>query len=207
MAEGSKCDVVQALPVLRGAILELCVGSGMLTEHVPRTYSRYVGLDLSQSLLRTLRRKIPHLHLVTGDAEKVCFEDSSFDAVLIFAGLHHLPHYEAAIAGAYRVLRPGGVFICLEPSSRAWYRKPMELLRDFIGIYSQDEVFLDSRHVTAAMEVVGFCNLEVTFLTPRFSPAFLSPRNRVLAQFLYTAASLGSSALTQSFFLLQGKKS
>ena len=134
MAEVSKRYVVQALPVLRGEVLELCVGSGMLTEHVPRTYSTYVGLDLSQSLLRTLRRKIPHLHLVNGDAEEVCFGNATFDAVLIFAGLHHLPRYEAAIANAYRVLRPGGVFICLEPSSRAWYRKPMELLRDFIGM-------------------------------------------------------------------------
>jgi ubiquinone/menaquinone biosynthesis C-methylase UbiE len=206
MAEVSKRDVVQALPVLGGEVLELCIGSGMLTEHLPRTYSRYVGLDLSQSLLRTLRRKIPHLHLVNGDAEEVCFANATFDAVLIFAGLHHLPRYEAAIANAYRVLRPGGVFICLEPSSRAWYRKPMELLRDFIGIYSDDEVFLDSRRVAAAMRAVGFRDLRVSFLTPRFSRSFLSPRNRVLAQLLYTAASLGRSAFTQSFFILQGTK-
>jgi ubiquinone/menaquinone biosynthesis C-methylase UbiE len=206
MAEASKRDVVQALPVLRGKVLELCIGSGMLTEHVPRTYSGYVGLDLSHSLLRTLQRKIPHLQLVNGDAEEVCFENAAFDAVLIFAGLHHLPRYEAAVANAYRVLQPGGVFICLEPSSRAWYRKPMELLRDFIGIYSEDEVFLDSRSVAAAMRAVGFRDLEVSFLTPRFSRSFLSPRNRVLAQLLYAAASLGRSAFTQSFFMLRGTK-
>lgn len=207
MAEASKRDVVQALPVLRGDILELCIGSGMLTEHVPRTYSAYVGLDLSQSLLSTLRRKIPHLRLVNGDAEEVCFANDTFDAVLIFAGLHHLPHYEAAVANGYRVLRPGGIFICLEPSSRAWYRKPMELLRDFIGIYSEDEVFLDPRRVSASMGAVGFRDLKVRFLTPRFSRSFLSPRNRVFAQLLYAAASLGRSAFTQSFFLLQGTKS
>lgn len=56
-AEVSKRDVVQALPALRGEVLELCIGSGMLTEHVPRTYSAYVGLDLSRSLLRTVRRR------------------------------------------------------------------------------------------------------------------------------------------------------
>jgi ubiquinone/menaquinone biosynthesis C-methylase UbiE len=206
MAEVSKRDVVQALPLLRGDILELCIGSGMLTEHVPRTYSAYVGLDLSQSLLSTLRRKIPHLRLVNGNAEEVCFANDTFDAVLIFAGLHHLPHYEAAIEDAYRVLRPGGIFICFEPSSRAWYRKPMELLRDFIGIYSDDEVFLDPRCVSASMRAVGFHDLRVRFLTPRFSRSFLSLRNRVLAQLLYAAASLGRSAFTQSFFLLRGTK-
>ena len=206
MAEASKRDVVQGLPVLKGDILELCVGSGMLTEYVPRTYSSYVGFDLSQTLLKTLRRRIPHLRLVNGDAEKVCFANDRFDAVLIFAGLHHLPHYEAAIANAYRVLKPGGIFICLEPSSQAWYRKPMELLRGFIGIYSDDEVFLDSRQVSSSMRAVGFRDLQVKFLTPRFSRSFLSPRNRLLAQLLYAAASLGRSAFTQSFFLLQGTK-
>ena len=206
MAEVSKRDVIGILPVLRGEILELCVGSGMLTEHVPQTYSRYYGLDLSRSLLRTLRQKIPHLHLVNGDAEKPSFAGASFDAILVFAGLHHLTNYEAAIGNAYGMLRPGGVFICLEPSRDAWYRKPMELLRDFIGIYSKDEVFLDSRRVVGAMRATGFADLRLRFLTPRFSPAFLSPRNRILVQFLYAAASLGNGALTQSFFLLQGTK-
>jgi SAM-dependent methyltransferase len=206
MAETSKQSVVQAFPELRGCVLELCIGSGMLTEHVPRTYSTYVGLDLSQSLLHTLRRKLPHLHVVNGDAEKICFGDNTFNAVLIFAGLHHLPDYEVAIVNAHRVLKPGGTFICLEPSSQAWYRKPMELLRDFIGIYSEDEVFLDARRVSGSMRAAGFDNLQPRFLTPRFSRSFLSPRNRVLAQLLYAAAALGRAAFTQSFFLLQGTK-
>jgi SAM-dependent methyltransferase len=206
MAEESKRSVVKTLPQLRGDILELCIGSGMLTEHIPRTYSRYVGLDLSQSLLSTLRRKIRHLHVVNGDAENVCFGDETFNAVLVFAGLHHLPHYELALANAHRMLKPGGIFICLEPSSQAWYRKPMELVRDFIGIYSEDEVFLDAREVSASMRATGFDNLELRFLTPRFSRSFLSPRNRVLAQLLYAAAALGRAAFTQSFFLLQGTK-
>lgn len=142
---------------------------------------------------------------MNGDAEEVCFANATFDSALVFAGLHHLPHYEAAIANAYRVLRAGGVFVCLEPSSQAWYRKPMELLRGFIGVYSEDEV-LDSRRVASAMRAVGFGDLRVSFLTPRFSQSFLTPRNRVLARLLYAAASLGRSSFTQSFFLLQGTK-
>ena len=134
------------------------------------------------------------------------FADESYDAVLVFAGLHHLPHYERAIQHAYRVLRRGGTFACLEPSNRAWYRKPMELLRDWIGIYSEDEVFLDPRRVTAALRGAGFGDIQERYLTPRFNPGFLTPRNKVLAEALYVAAAMGSSSFTQSFFLITATK-
>lgn len=206
MAEKTKRDVVAMLPRLEGDVLELCVGSGMLTQHVPATYRTYTGVDLSETLLATLRRKMPRLTLVQGNAEGPSFADESFDAVLVVAGLHHLPHYRRAIAGGYRLLRPNGVFVCLEPSSRAWYRPPMEWLRHWIGIYSDDEVFLDPYEVGQAMRAAGFADLQTRFLTPRFSSAFLTPKNRVLAACLYAAAAMGRAALTQSFFLLTGRK-
>jgi SAM-dependent methyltransferase len=202
MAETSKRDVVAMLPPLDGDVLELCIGSGMLTEHVPSTYRSYTGLDLSSTLLATLRRKMPGLRLVQGNAEELAFEHESFDAVVVFAGLHHVPHYGRSIEQAHRVLRKGGRFVCLEPSSRAWYRKPMELLRDWIGIYSDDEVFLDPRQVVAALQRTGFTDIRERYLTPTFNPSFLSPKNKVLAQLLYLAAAMGRSSLTQSFFLL-----
>lgn len=202
MAEPSKRAVVAMLPRLEGDILELCIGSGMLTEHLPKTYRSYTGLDLSDTLLETLRRKMPGLTLVQGDAENLQFEDASFDAVLVFAGLHHLPHFERAIAQAGRVLRKGGAFVCLEPSNRAWYRKPMELLRNWIGIYSEDEVFLDPRRVIAALRSSGFDDIQEQYLTPAFNPSFLTPRNKVLARMLYFAAAMGRSSFTQSFFLI-----
>jgi ubiquinone/menaquinone biosynthesis C-methylase UbiE len=206
MAEPSKRDVIAMLPKLDGDVLELCIGSGMLTEHMPKTYRSYTGLDLSDTLLATLRRRMPSVRLVQGNAEELCFADASFDTVLVFAGLHHLPHFEQTIAQAHRVLRPNGTFACLEPSSRAWYRKPMDLLRGWIGIYSADEVFLDPRRVSSVLGRVGFGPVHLQYLTPRFSPAFLTGKNKVLAQLLYLAAGMGRSSLTQSFFLLRAIK-
>jgi len=206
MAERSKRNVVAMLPHLAGDVLELCIGSGLLTEHVAPAYRSYIGLDLSGTLLATLRRKMPDLTLVQGNAEELCFDDASFDVVFVFAGLHHLPHYRRAIAQASRVLRPNGALVCLEPSSRAWYRPPMEWLRGWIGIYSDDEVFLDAREVSSVMRDSGFADLRTQYLTPRFSPAFLTSKNRVLAYCLYAAAALGNAALTQSFFLMSGRK-
>jgi ubiquinone/menaquinone biosynthesis C-methylase UbiE len=204
MTDRSQDETVAALPPVRGDVLELCIGSGLLSDRIPRTFRTYTGLDISQPLLDTARAKIPDATLVQGDAEQPPFPDASFDAVLVFAGLHHLPDWRRSVANAYRVLRPGGVFVCFEPNKLAWYRAPMWLLRERIGIYTDDEVFLDPREVGAAMRASGFADLATRYTTPRLRPSFLTAPNRALARCMYAAAALGAAERTQSFFMLTG---
>ncbi len=54
------------------------------------------------------------LAFVQGNAEALPFEPSRFDAYTIAFGIRNVTHIDAALAEAYRVLRPGGRFLCLE---------------------------------------------------------------------------------------------
>ena len=54
---------------------------------------------------------------VEGNAEALPFPDRSFDAYTIAFGIRNVPRIEAALAEAYRVLKPGGRFLCLEFST------------------------------------------------------------------------------------------
>lgn len=54
------------------------------------------------------------MDFVEGDAEKLPFEDNSFDAYTIAFGLRNVTHIDLALAEARRVLKPGGRFMCLE---------------------------------------------------------------------------------------------
>lgn len=49
-----------------------------------------------------------------GNAESLPFDDCLFDAYTIAFGLRNVPDIEAALSEAYRVLKPGGRFMCLE---------------------------------------------------------------------------------------------
>jgi demethylmenaquinone methyltransferase/2-methoxy-6-polyprenyl-1,4-benzoquinol methylase len=51
------------------------------------------------------------------NAEKVPFADAAFDAVTIAFGIRNVPRIDAALAEAFRVLKPGGRFLCLEFSA------------------------------------------------------------------------------------------
>lgn len=54
---------------------------------------------------------------VEGNAESLAFADKSFDAYTIAFGIRNVPRIPLALKEAYRVLKPGSRFLCLEFSS------------------------------------------------------------------------------------------
>lgn len=54
------------------------------------------------------------LSFVEANAENLPFESDSFDGYTIAFGIRNVPRREAALQEAYRVLRRGGRFLCLE---------------------------------------------------------------------------------------------
>ncbi|MBN8533319.1 MAG: bifunctional demethylmenaquinone methyltransferase/2-methoxy-6-polyprenyl-1,4-benzoquinol methylase UbiE [Rhizobiales bacterium] len=51
---------------------------------------------------------------IEGNAEELPFADRSFDGYTIAFGIRNVPRIEKALAEAYRVLKRGGRFLCLE---------------------------------------------------------------------------------------------
>jgi demethylmenaquinone methyltransferase/2-methoxy-6-polyprenyl-1,4-benzoquinol methylase len=76
--------------------------------------------DISPEMLAVEPRKIAEagyarrISAVLGNAEALAFADRSFDAYTIAFGIRNVTHIDRALAEAYRVLRPGGHFLCLE---------------------------------------------------------------------------------------------
>src|ERR1051325_9347596 len=54
---------------------------------------------------------------VEGNAEALAFPDRTFDAYTIAFGIRNVPQIDAALGEAYRVLKPGSRFLCLEFST------------------------------------------------------------------------------------------
>lgn len=79
-----------------------------------------VVCDISPEMLRVGRDKVnaerraSQVNLVQGNAEALPFPAKSFDAYTIAFGIRNVTHIDAALSEAFRVLKPGGRFLCLE---------------------------------------------------------------------------------------------
>ena len=100
-----------------GNVLEIGVGTGRnLPFYSPGTV--VTGIDISPSMLGVARNLAAGLgrrgDLQVGYAQRLDFRDGSFDTVVSTLTLCSIPDEGAAVAEAFRVLRPGGLWISLE---------------------------------------------------------------------------------------------
>ncbi len=75
--------------------------------------------DMTQAMLdegmrRAETQGVASIDWVCGDAMHLPFAERSFDACTIAFGIRNVTRIEDALSEAYRVLRPGGRFLCLE---------------------------------------------------------------------------------------------
>jgi len=79
--------------------------------------------DINLEMLNVGRERAAKRHLddrvsfVEGNAEALAFPARAFDGYTIAFGIRNVPRIDAALAEAFRVLRPGGRFLCLEFST------------------------------------------------------------------------------------------
>jgi ubiquinone/menaquinone biosynthesis C-methylase UbiE len=104
--------------------LEIGSGTGYFTLNLLRggLIERATCTDISAGMLATLSANAQRLGLevetVVADAERLPFEDASFDLVLGHAVLHHIPDLRRAFGEFARVLAPGGTLMFAGEPSR-----------------------------------------------------------------------------------------
>jgi demethylmenaquinone methyltransferase/2-methoxy-6-polyprenyl-1,4-benzoquinol methylase len=85
--------------------------------------TRVTVADINHAMLEVGRARAAERALddivsfVGGNAEALPFPDRSFDAVTIAFGIRNVPRIDRALAEAWRVLKHGGHFLCLEFSA------------------------------------------------------------------------------------------
>ncbi|XP_072271602.1 2-methoxy-6-polyprenyl-1,4-benzoquinol methylase, mitochondrial [Pyxicephalus adspersus] len=86
----------------------------------PLMGSQAVICDINKEMLKVGKDKLQRLGYseglswVAGDAEELPFADDKFDVYTIAFGIRNVTHIDKALEEAYRVLKPGGRFLCLE---------------------------------------------------------------------------------------------
>lgn len=109
---------------LGASALDVCCGTADWTIQLSKAVGKkgdVKGLDFSRNMLRVGKEKVQqaglsNVELMEGNAMELPFDDNSFDYVTIGFGLRNVPDYSTVLKEMYRVLKPGGMAVCLETS-------------------------------------------------------------------------------------------
>lgn len=98
-------------------VLEIAAGTGRVTRHILKKIGNNAHLtatDLNPDMLAIAKETInaPNITWQVADAQDLPFEDNSFDCIICQYGVMFLPDKDKGYSEAYRVLKPGGQFIC-----------------------------------------------------------------------------------------------
>src|SRR5512135_1491500 len=108
------------------ALLDLAGGTGDIALRVAKAGgagTRATVCDINEGMLsvgaeRAINRGLDdRVTFEQGNAEELHYPDRSFDCVTIAFGIRNVPRIDRALGEAFRVLKHGGRFLCLEFSS------------------------------------------------------------------------------------------
>lgn len=97
-------------------ILDAMCASGVETQFLTKNGAKVTGLDISQNNANEFESRW-NLKCYVSSIHETSLESSSYDAIYICGGLHHvLPLLDETIKEVHRLLRPGGYFYFVEPN-------------------------------------------------------------------------------------------
>ena len=119
-------------------LIDVASGTGDIAEiFLSKTHnqSNVVCVDTNLNMIKIAKNRLKRKNNISwavANAEKLPFNSNSFDYYVISFGLRNINNKSMAISEAYRILKPGGRFMCLEFS-----KLKNELLNKFYKKYSK----------------------------------------------------------------------
>lgn len=163
-AQGPDLPMIAAMvdDAIAPRVLDLGCGAGHVSFHVSPRAREVVAYDLSSEMLAVVARTAAERglgNIVTrqGVAEKLPFEDDTFDYVISRFSAHHWRDLDAGLREAARVLKPGGLAVFADSISPGvplldTYVQAAELLRDTSHVRSYSRAEWDAALLRAGLK-------------------------------------------------------
>lgn len=146
------------------SVLEVGAGTGHHLSYVRHRYDRYVMTDINQGLLdraRDAHAGKPKLSFEIADATKLPYEDASFDRLVSFYNLEHLPKPHEVLKEWKRVVKPGGNISIAIPAEGgvAWRLGRWMTTRRSFAKHGLDLDYIIAReHINSAYNLISLIN-------------------------------------------------
>jgi len=164
----------------KGPVWDLGCGPGHTAGYLKSLGAQVCGLDLSEKMLERARRTHPDIVFKRGDLLDLPFADESLSAVIAFYAIVHFSRGQVrkAFRETWRVLAPGGLFLCSHHVG-----DEIMHLSEFLGrTMDIDFMFFPTDFILRALQEAGFKRLEAIEREPYPEVEYPSRRAYVFAR-------------------------
>ena len=137
-------------------VLEIGVGNGSHAQFLAQYSKSFIGIDITDYAVESTRKRMEifglKAEIIKMDAEKLEFNDNSFDFIWSWGVVHHSANTEQILKEIQRVLRPGGEAVIMIYHRGWWNYYIIGALR---GIISGDLIRTKSLHKSIQLHTDG----------------------------------------------------
>lgn len=154
-----------------GKVLEIGCGAGRMVKnlkfHCPNI--EIYGCDISyQAIHKALRDTQQGANFAVADVQNLPYVDESFDIVVGFDIIEHVPNVRRTIAETYRVLKKRGLFHLHAPCEGNpftvyWILNKLGIARNLKRIHAGHIQKLKSRELLNSLRKHGYCVIDITY--------------------------------------------
>jgi len=163
----------------RMRLLDIGCGVGLIHPFIAPAFGETIGADIAPDALEAARRANTNVRYRGYSNGRLPADDGAFDAASTICVLHHVPpaQWPTFVADAWRVLRPGGLFMVFEHNP--W--NPLTRLAVARCPFDYDAVLLSPRRLARLLREGGFEHVacEFMFFTPFAHPAIARIEERL----------------------------
>jgi len=145
-------------------ILEIGCGAGIDLVEFGAGGAIVTGIDLSKTAIDLAKKYFSYLNinadLQVMDGENMSFEDNTFDVVYAHGVLQYTADAKKMIEEAFRVLKPGGIFIGMVYNRKGWLNFMARVFK--VSLEHQDAPVLDKYTIEEFRELLSpFKNVKI----------------------------------------------
>jgi ubiquinone/menaquinone biosynthesis C-methylase UbiE len=163
----------------RRPVWDFGCGPGQTTEYLMNLGVEISGLDLSEKILEQARTIHPEIHFQKGNILELEFENDSIAGAVAFYAIVHFTEEQVEIAcrEVFRVLQPGGIFLCTYHIGEQTIH-----VEEFLGKkIDMDFMFFTTDFIYSCLKKSGFEKIEIMEREPYPEVEYESGRAYVFA--------------------------